>query len=365
MEKYINAMGLTQQFRFCGNAFRVDTYRGCDFGCLYCFSNNKMAGYYANSAIADMDIIESRFEKAFDNEESTNNINIELLRHRVPLHLGGLSDPFQDREFTDRATYKLLELSNKYNYPMIISTKCCQLPDEYYKLLNPDIHAFQLSIIGHSDEFLNRFEANTGRFSDRLAFIKKLKSLGFWVAVRIQPLIDIEEAKLVIKNTEEYVDYFTVEHIKLPMNSTTTQKILELYGESLQLYIPKQGSSYQVRYHIKKKHVEELKKITKVKIGAGDNDLHELSDSKCCCGIDCINENFDNWLKYNYTYLATGGDEKVWLPQSSVRSTLFSSVRNSYDAEGEKLHTVKDYVDLYCKTFEFSIFKETNQLELF
>ena len=30
MYKY--PMGLIQQFRFCGNAFRIDLYQGCSFG---------------------------------------------------------------------------------------------------------------------------------------------------------------------------------------------------------------------------------------------------------------------------------------------------------------------------------------------
>ena len=32
---YHECMQLTSQFKFCPNAFRVDLYRGCDFGCAY------------------------------------------------------------------------------------------------------------------------------------------------------------------------------------------------------------------------------------------------------------------------------------------------------------------------------------------
>ena len=29
------------QFKMCGNPFRIDTYRGCSFGCRYCFANSR------------------------------------------------------------------------------------------------------------------------------------------------------------------------------------------------------------------------------------------------------------------------------------------------------------------------------------
>ena len=46
MYKY--PIALTQQFRFCGNPFRVDLYKGCDFGCKYCFANSRNGGFRAD-----------------------------------------------------------------------------------------------------------------------------------------------------------------------------------------------------------------------------------------------------------------------------------------------------------------------------
>ena len=33
------------QFKFCGNPFRIDTYRNCDFGCKYCFANARQGKF--------------------------------------------------------------------------------------------------------------------------------------------------------------------------------------------------------------------------------------------------------------------------------------------------------------------------------
>ena len=43
-ELYKYPMALTQQFKHCGNPFRIDTCKGCDFGCKYCFANNRGGG---------------------------------------------------------------------------------------------------------------------------------------------------------------------------------------------------------------------------------------------------------------------------------------------------------------------------------
>ena len=38
-KEYHESMQITKAFRFCPNAFRIDMYRCCDFGCKYCFAN--------------------------------------------------------------------------------------------------------------------------------------------------------------------------------------------------------------------------------------------------------------------------------------------------------------------------------------
>ena len=136
LETYSSPIGMTQQFRFCGNPFRIDMYKSCDFGCKYCFANSSQAkGHNDGFAVAKFKHLESLFKKALETDEESKNVTIELLRHRVPLHCGGMSDPFQKREFEYELTYKLIQLSNKYNYPICFSTKQCDLPDKYFEIL--------------------------------------------------------------------------------------------------------------------------------------------------------------------------------------------------------------------------------------
>ena len=133
--KYHECMQLTSQFKFCPNAFRIDLYRGCDFGCKYCFAN--MEAFHETGTglslwrSADIDEVRKRFELALETDKESKSVVIELLRHRVPLHCGGMSDPFQSREWEQHLTKQLIEISNKYDYPISFSTKTSHLPQDY------------------------------------------------------------------------------------------------------------------------------------------------------------------------------------------------------------------------------------------
>lgn len=250
---YKYPIGLTQQFRMCGNPFRVDVYKGCTFGCKYCFANSNNFSSKNNFAIADFDVIEKYFYKAFETDKEYKNINIELLRHRVPLHLGGMSDPFQIAEYKYGLTYKLLELTNKYNYPMVISTKAAVLIQKYYDILNPDIHAFQISLCGIDEDWIRLFESNTPPPFQRINFIKKLKQMGFWVGVRIQPLINMKQAIGVVDAVSEYVDYITVEHLKISTNDKENRSFYFNMMDNDISHWYRAGKNYELDTEIKRK----------------------------------------------------------------------------------------------------------------
>jgi len=346
---YTYPIQLTQQFRFCGNAFRIDMYRGCNFGCNYCFANNRGGGIQRGYDHAEIEKIEKLFFKAFDSGKEYKDVVVELLKRRVPLHLGGMSDPFQEREFELDLSYKLLGLTKKYNYPMIISTKQAFLPDKYWEVMDNKIHAFQISLMGMDEKFIDKYEGNTPTPNERVAFMQKLKDREFWVSARIQPLIDLEEAKKVVLAVNDIVNYITVEHLKIPNDNRAIKKLFAPIIKKDDYYYPSSMRNMELKKEKKEYNFAEIKKIAKVKLGAGDNDLHYLSDSRNCCGVDTIGKEFDNWLKYNYTYFVTADeDEKfdgLWCPNGNVRSFL------NPDTRIEGLSKYKEYVDVYSEKF--------------
>ena len=332
MYKY--PLAITQQLRFCGNPFRLDVYLGCDFGCKYCFANSRLGGTkFKEYDVANIEVIKTNFKIIKSGKLIGNSINQNCLIHKVPLHLGGMADPLQFRDKKLKLTGEILKLTQEYSYPMMISTKAASLCDEYWKLVNPSIHAFQISLMGNSNEFIRKFETNTPSSEERIEFMQELHDKGFWVSCRIQPLIDINEAIDLIEKIKEKVDFITVEHIKIPRDNLEIAKLIynEVGIPMSNFYVPNFGRNYEVKTSIKEKNIERIGEIKNLPpLGIGDNDLHHLSDTDNCCGIDTINSKFDTWIKYNTMYLNKHPKEdksKIWYPKGYCGPIFSSTVR--------------------------------------
>lgn len=341
-EEYNSFIGITGQFPMCGNSFRLDSYKGCTYGCLYCFANaRKAGGYTIKYQSSNLQTFKNSLEKALI-QGKTNTLTLECLNRRVPLHLGGMSDPFQPIEWKMGISKEFIKLSNAYNYPMNISTKTSHLPEDYWKILNPEIHTFSISIIGYSDKYIKAFEKGTPSAIERIKFVRKLRARGFWVSIRIQPIIDINEVIDLIVHSDEYVNYYTVEHLKLPIDNTLVFKELAPLIKNSRLVLMGKGREYEFETKIKFENIQLIKASTKVKIGVGDNDLHTLSDSLNCCGVDCMPKAFSNWIKYNSMYIKMTGDKTQFYPKQNCHHCFYSKMQI-------KGNNYKDYVDRYYK----------------
>lgn len=347
-DNYNSPLALTSQFRFCGNPFRLDFYKFCSFGCKYCFARHIGGQDDFDYSYARFEIIEKLFYKAFETDEESKNVVVELLRHRVPIHIGGLADPFQPIEFKLKLNYKMIQLSNKYQYPLIFSTKQAHLPQEYWDILDPKLHAFQISLISANDEFVKKYEDTSPSATERLNFLRELRGKNFWCSIRIQPLIDLDEAIKLCDIINGVANYTTIEHLKI---NTDNPVIKELFKNEIHKY--KRTSimrNLELDRETKIKNIETLKKhLDKTIVGVGDNDLHYLSQSRCCCGIDTIGQAFNNWLKYNLTYFTTEhlGNKKAteddyWIPKCNVANCVNGDIRI------KNIGDFKDYVDSYC-----------------
>ena len=292
--------------------------------------------------MVDFKEVEKVFSRALKSNRESKSVTTELLRKRVPLHFGGMSDPFQPAEKKERLSLKFLKLTRDYNYPVQISTKTANLGEEYFNALNPSIHAFQVSLMGTTDEFIREYEKRTPLPMQRIRFIRELKERGFWVGLRLQPLIDFNEAIKVVEEVGDDVDFIGVEHIKTPTDNKDIRAFLEKkIGVSNFYRSPLGNRGMEIKPNIKKRNIEALRGYCKCPIGAADNDLHGLSDTRNCCGLDTINENFSGWLKYNS--LAIGkGEKDPWYPRGNVSGVFNSECR-------VRGYNFKDYVDKYIE----------------
>ena len=351
---YKSFVNLSNQFKFCGNALRIDTYKGCSFGCSYCYAGNSCADNHT----FDFDSVdEADLDKLFYNALETNrgnNIVVECLRHRVPLHCGSMADPFQPREFQLGRTKHLIALSKKYGYPVCFSTKTSFLPEDYFDILDPTIHAFQVSIIGWDKDYCALFESNTPSPEQRLAFVRELRARGFWCSIRIQPLIHVDQALQLLNEAQSAPSYVTVEHLKIPQPNLSFFRRLGEYIPDVEKY-KKSTIYYELDAATKADSIRKVQSVANsygVLVGVGDNDLHELSQSRCCCGIDQL-PYFGHYLKYNTTYMLTGSDTDYgFIPTANCQGCLNSDLRKKFP---NKEITYKEVVDDYIARYNIQV----------
>jgi DNA repair photolyase len=343
---YIYGLLLTQQFRFCGNPFRADTYRGCSFKCKYCFSNIRISD---GSKDKNSQITKSNFKIFKDGYDSIDykttpkgvfgKLNQELLTHRVPIHLGGLSDPFQPCEFKENNTLEFLKLFK--DYPVIISTKTNYIPDDYFEFIDVKTKTFQISLFTDNEETLRTFEPNTPTAKQRIDFIKELKRRGYWVSVRIQPIIYIDEAISLINKLKNIVDYITVEHLKIPPTKYGRELIKLIDMQKLGYILKLRRSYLKLPINEISKNIGQIKKIHNINLGVGDNELLTETTSCNCCGVDCMPKEFNNWMGYNYLNIAKSGHNNHWCPEQNIKTGIINKLDNNN-------RKIKHYVDKYC-----------------
>ena len=90
------------QVILCNLPVRFDTYKGCSHGCKYCFAQKKqnIAKIQRDESV---EALRSFIEGKRGRETAWCDWNI-------PIHWGGMSDPFQPIEKNIRASYECLKL---------------------------------------------------------------------------------------------------------------------------------------------------------------------------------------------------------------------------------------------------------------
>jgi DNA repair photolyase len=97
---------------------------------------------------------------------------------------------WMDRKY--RITQELLKILKHYRYPYIIATRSDLIAeDDYISLMDPSLAAIQVSIISGNEKMNRLLEPGAPSARRRLRALEKLRSVGFWTTVRINPLFPI------------------------------------------------------------------------------------------------------------------------------------------------------------------------------
>ena len=128
----------------------------------------------------------------------------------------------------------------------------------------------------------------------------------------------MDEVIALIEQTRDFVDFYTVEHLKLPKDNAAICKSLLSRMEGLKVRLVSKGREYEFDTETKLANIAKIKEVANgVKVGCGDNDLHILSDCLNCCGVDLMPKAFSNWYKYNSMYIKMTGKRDVWKPNAN------------------------------------------------
>lgn len=351
MQAYEYALSITSQFYFCGIPFRLDPTPKCGLDCRYCFAMARGGRRTATDQIVDVAFISRKVRRAMSMQDERLDVNGELLRHRVPVHFGGISDPFSSRK-ASLATRELLQLLNQYQYPIVLSTKNTVglLNEDILDLLkgNPNI-IIQVSVTTLDSELAIALEPNAPAPAERLRSIKGLADEGLFVTARLQPLfpfvIDEAVAELIPALGDAGCKHVTVEFLKLPVEkkSSLVKEMLDAISWDGHEFYRLRGAELvgrewvlpnQLKWDLLQPVVASIRDQG-MTYGAGDYGLNHLGDTDCCCGLN-KKRGFENWFRANFAnvirrkegdYVAFGDVARHWMPERSIARFMNSKCR--------------------------------------
>ena len=190
---------VTSQFRVCSVPFHFDTYRGCTYGCLFCFARDfiefsrrnadedhrRQAFLEGNSAKG----LERWCERVMAGGYNYARAAEVAFKERIPVKIGATADPFPVCEKTERITYDCLKVFDKYDYPVQISTKNPEVFLSYAEEFKDANIALNVSCSFCDDDIARKIECGAISPTRRFEAIKRLSDMGFKITVRIQPFI--------------------------------------------------------------------------------------------------------------------------------------------------------------------------------
>jgi DNA repair photolyase len=274
-----------------------------------------------------------------------------MLERRVPIHFGGISEPFADA-VTTRVSMRLLEVFGSWDYPIVVSTKNPEplAQDETLAVLRRFKHlVVQVSLTTPSAELAQRIEPNAPSPERRLYCLDTLSENGIHCVCRLQPLLlneigDVAK-RLIPRLAQAGCQHVVVELLKLPVEKSISliEALLHtLHWDAYALYKSNGaslvGREWMLPARFKWDSIQPIVEGIRthgMTYGAGDYGLHHLGDTDCCCGLDGV-EGFGDWFRGNLSNVIKNASsdritlaelDRYWYPKSSIKRVLNSNCR--------------------------------------
>lgn len=274
-----------------------------------------------------------------------------MLERRIPVQLGGMTDPFSPWEERHRTTLKLLQILAEYDYPTLISTKGTLIGEpEYRAVLRKGNFYVRFSFTAADPLLAARLEPGVSSRERRLHAMAALAEDGASLGARFQPLIlGHEDAAVQLLPEIKAVGakHVAVEYLKWPMEQSQHHSVLlsrHLPGH-LDSYIVlggrRVGREYVLPAEFKVGRLATLKRCAEelgLIFGYAENDLLHLNGFKSCCNAADLFLRDAYFFEDNIlTRLKTPSNRKffdsvcsdVWRPKHDLLVYMNSHSRNS------------------------------------
>lgn len=237
---------VTSQICVCPIPFHFDTYRGCQYGCLFCFARDltrfarrgkeglarRQSFITGNSPEGLEKWCYKMAHKRYDYSDAA----MVAFKERIPVKIGATADPFPMCEMNEHITHDCLRVFHKYDYPVQISTKNPAVFLHYADRFRNANIALNVSCSFCDDDVARQIETGAISPSKRFEAIRELSKMGYKITVRIQPFIlpyAEKNAERFIKTLSEIGAYgFETEGLKLRVTSSKNEKeVYQRIGE--------------------------------------------------------------------------------------------------------------------------------------
>lgn len=318
------------QILFCDLPIRFDNYRGCAHRCKYCFLQRKTS--------FDIEIMHP-FKELENFITGFRNYKIRWANWKIPLHWGGLSDPFQPIEKEAESSYNCLKIFQKYQYPFVVSTKGLLInTPKYLDIIGACNAVVQVSLVSKKFDV---YEQLTD-FESRFKMLEPLSRAAKRLIIRISPYLP-ELKSDIIKNLKRYKEQgvygISIESIKY---FDKKPGLVKVFGDFMHPIEVVRRDFIDIKNECQKAGLTFL---------CAENRLRSLSDDmNCCMGYM---EGFQG-NKYNVAHLKFSNSEikKGHCEKSNCFKAL---TQQSCTSDFLRQHTFKEIMDIAFKSKFFDM----------
>lgn len=328
------------QIVLCDLPIHFDTYTGCSHACKYCFAQR-------NSDLSD--IHKANGVKALKRFiEGHRTMDTKWCDWPIPVHWGGMSDPFQPVEKKHGATLECLKLFAETKYPVIVSTKGKLIAESpYIDILKECNIVVQISMLSsHYD----KIEQGCPTFEERMKIAEKVGKAARRLIVRAQPYMPeiFDDFMGNIKRFAEIGAHgITIEGMKFMRKKDGMEKV---------------GADYCYPLDLLKEHFEAIKTECHkqgLKFYCAENRLRAMGDNMTCCGIDGLEGFTPNTYNLCHMYNGESPEPTEGMKQVGTAScftaldqTTVNNNRVKHQSfHGKMMELAKDKYDHFSRVF--------------